>query len=67
MFFIIGILSVFAQETTQSENVFEIRTEIPAPKIYMFINNKDAADAYNLQLTQSFTDKILESLKKEPF
>lgn len=67
MFLFLWILSGFAQDSSQTENVFEIRTEIPAPKIYMFINNKDAADAYELQLTQSFTDKILESMKKDPF
>ena len=65
------VFSVSAQEAEQSEENtletgFVVQGEIQRPDLTILMAKDDVTESYELQLTDSFLPKILESLEKYP-
>ena len=70
-YLILLIFSVYAQESdTEQENTLEtgfvVQGEIQRPDLTILMAKDDVTESYELQLTDSFLPKILESLEKYP-
>lgn len=54
-----------AQETSDDE--FVVIGEVLKPEITVVISRENLNKAYDLKLEESFLDKIVQSVEKEPF
>ena len=71
MYLLLFVFAAFAQEAepTQEntlETGFVVQGEIQRPDLTILMAKDDVTDSYELQLTDSFLPKILESLEKYP-
>ena len=71
MYLLLLVFSAFAQETdpTQEntlETGFVVQGEIQRPDLTILMAKDDVTESYELQLTDSFLPKILESLERYP-
>ena len=71
MYFLLLIFSVSAQEAEPAEENtletgFVVQGEIQRPDLTILMAKDDVTESYELQLTDSFLPKILESLEKYP-
>ena len=71
MYFLLLIFSVSAQEAESTEENtletgFVVQGEIQRPDLTILMAKDDVTESYELQLTDSFLPKILESLERYP-
>lgn len=71
MYLLLLIFSVSAQEVESAEentleSGFVVQGEIQRPDLTILMAKDDVTESYELQLTDSFLPKILESLEKYP-
>ena len=71
MYLLLLIFSVSAQEVEPAEENtletgFVVQGEIQRPDLTILMAKDDVTESYELQLTDSFLPKILESLEKYP-
>ena len=71
MYLLLLIFSVSAQEVEPAEentleSGFVVQGEIQRPDLTILMAKDDVTESYELQLTDSFLPKILESLEKYP-
>ena len=69
-YLLLMIFSVYAQEADAEDNTLEtgfvVQGEIQRPDLTILMAKDDVTESYELQLTDSFLPKILESLEKYP-
>jgi hypothetical protein len=71
MYLLLLVFSVSAQEMESSqentlETGFVVQGEIQRPDLTILMAKDDVTESYELQLTDSFLPKILESLERYP-